>query len=94
MGRPEEIAKHHAGDEDNCDVSIRNVKTGASALAAAFIPVFAGAAIVASFGPGVLVQAGDEVRRLSDGKLFKVAQVLKKGREGRTHAALEKIHAS
>jgi hypothetical protein len=89
MPRPEEISRRLSDEEDNCDVEVTSAATGKVSPGTAFIPVFAGAAIIAGFGAGTPVHQGDEIRRLSDSRRFRVAQLLRAARDGRLRVELQ-----
>lgn len=89
MSRPDEIARRRAEGDDNCDVAVRDARTGVERVVPGFIPVFAGVAILGSFAAASQVKAGDTLRRLPDGKCFRVAQVLREMPPGRMNVILE-----
>ena len=88
MGRPDEIQRRHLGDENNCDVTVAGKASGRVWTMEAHVPVFAGAGLLALLDTPEEVEAGDEVRRLPDGKTFTVRKVLGRLKDGRLSVEL------
>jgi hypothetical protein len=88
MGRPEEIIRRHLGEEVNCDAAVTCRASGKTVTVEAHIPVFAGAALLATLDAVDGLAPGDEVRRLPDGKVFTVKQLLGRSGDGRCRVEL------
>lgn len=91
MGKADEALRRYEGEENNCDVRLTSVSAGSSVQVEAYIPIFAGAGIAASFNKGTPIRVGDDVLRLADGRRFRVVRLLSVGKDGRIHAQLEML---